>query len=94
MESLKKRKLITDEIVTVKKKKMELLSCITSLVTDIEKYSLEAEKEKDFTLLTKANAFWKSKIDKEKTIAALDIALGKLENDLKALELLFHYFTL
>ena len=55
-------------------------------MTDIKKYSFEAEKKKDLKLLTKANISWKSKIDKEKTIAALDIALGKLENDLKALE--------
>ena len=69
-----------------KRKTLHYLLKQISLVTDIKKYSFEAEKKKDLTLLTKANIFWKSKIDKEKTIAALDIALGKLENDLKALE--------
>ena len=56
-EKSKKRILITDEIVIVKKEKEDLLDCIASLDTDITKYSFEAEKKKDFTLLTKANAF-------------------------------------
>ena len=56
-ENSKKRILITDEIVIVKKEKEDLLDCIASLDTDITKYSFEAEKKKDFTLLTKANAF-------------------------------------
>ena len=43
-EKSRKRKLITDEIVIVKKGKMDILDCIASLDTDIKKYSVEAEK--------------------------------------------------
>ena len=78
-----KRKLVTDDIVLVKKEKKDLLDCIASLDTDTTKCSFEAEKN---TLLTKANPFRKSKPEKEKSVAALDVALEKLENDLKALE--------
>ena len=85
-EKSRKRKLVTDEIVLVKKEKKDLLDCIVSLDTDITKYSFEAEKKKDFALLTRSNSFQKSKREKEKSVAALDVALGKLENDLKALE--------
>ena len=72
--------------VIVKKEKKDLLDCITSLDTDITKYSFQAEKKKDFTLLTKANTFQNTKTEKEKSVAALDIALEKLQKDLKALE--------
>ena len=85
-EKSKKRKLITDEIVIVKKAKKDLLDRTASLDTDITKYSFEAEKKKDFTLLTKANAFRNTKTDQGKSVAALDTALEKLEKDLKALE--------
>ena len=59
-EKSRKRKLVTDEIVSVNKEKKDLLDCIASLdtdITDIAKYKFEAEKEKGFTLVTKANAF-------------------------------------
>ena len=70
----------------MKKEKKDLLYCITYLDTDITKYSFQAEKKKDFTLLTKANAFRNTKTEKEKLVTALDVALEKLEKDLKALE--------
>ena len=69
-EKSRKRKLITDEIVIVKKEKKDLLDCIASLDTDITKYSFEAEKKKETEI----------------SVAALDAALDKLEKDLKALE--------
>ena len=69
-EKSRKRKLITDEIVIVKKEKKDLLDCIASVDTDIAKYSFEAEKKKDFTLLTKANAFRNTKTEKEKIICS------------------------
>ena len=46
-EKSRKRKLITDDIVIVKKGKMDILDCIASLdtdINDIKKYSFEAEK--------------------------------------------------
>ena len=80
-EKSRKRKLVTDEIALVKKEKKAFLDCIASFDTDITKYSFEAENKKDFTLLIKANDFQKSKTEKEKSVAALDVTLGKLEND-------------
>ena len=32
-------------------------------------------------------------LEKQKSVAALDVALGNLENDLKAVEQLFYYFA-
>ena len=57
-EKSRKRKLVTDEIVLVKKEKEYLLDCIASVNTD--KYSFGAEKKKDFTLPIKENAFRKN----------------------------------
>ena len=85
-ENSRKGKLITDEIVIVKNEKKDLLDCIPLLDSDITKYSFEAEKKKDFILLTKANAFRNTKTGKEKSVAALDAAFEKLEKDLKTLE--------
>ena len=42
--------------------------------------------KKDYTLLSKVNTFRKSKTEKEKSVAVLDVALGKLKSDVKALE--------
>ena len=70
----------------MKKERKDLLDCIASLDTDITKYSFEAEKKKDFTLLNKANACQNTKTENEKSVAALDATLEKLEKDLKALE--------
>ena len=58
-----------------------MTECIASLVSDITKYSTEAEANRDFTLLTQAIFFF----GKENGIKALDVALGKLENDIKVL---------
>ena len=52
-EKAKKRKIIHDEIVLVKKKNEDFTECIASLSSDIIKYSIEAETNRDFTLLTK-----------------------------------------
>ena len=70
----------------MKKEKKDLLDYTASHDTDITKYSFEAEKKKDFTLLTKTNAFRNTKTEKQKSVAALDAALEKLEKDFKALE--------
>ena len=81
----KKRKALNDEIVTAKKPRQDLIDCIASLEADITKYSIEAEKLRDFTLLTKANSFRKTITKKEESIKAIDIALKKLDQELKAL---------
>ena len=77
----KKIKIIYYEIALVKKKMEDL----TSLVSDITKCSIEAEANSKFTLLTKVNSFRKTKMQIEESIKALDVALEKLENDVKSL---------
>jgi len=48
-----KRKLKLEEIAVVKEKKRALETTIRRLETDIEQYSIAAEKENDMTLLTR-----------------------------------------
>ena len=76
-ESQEKLKIV-DEIVLVEKEKEEWAECTASIDSDITKYSTEAEGNRDFTLLTKANYFWKVNMEKEKSITAFIIAKGKL----------------
>ena len=78
-----KRKMIHEEIATVKRKKAEIESCITSLNKDVVKYSLEAEQKSDMSLLTRANSFRKTVEEKEKLAHLLNDAVKKLSEDLK-----------
>ena len=48
-----KQKLKLEKIAEVKEKKRGLEAAIKSLVTDIEEYSVAAEKEHNLTMLTK-----------------------------------------
>ena len=82
-EGQRKRKLIREEIDEIKKKKQNLRKCIKTLEDDIAKYSIEAEEKADLVFLAKANSFRKTKIEKEKTVKALDSALEKLDKNLK-----------
>ena len=75
--------MIREEIDEIKKKKQDLRKCIKALEDDIAKYSIEAEEKADLVFLTKANSFHKTKIEKEKTVKALDSALEKLDKNLK-----------
>ena len=69
----------------MRRKKEDFTEFVASLDLDITKYIIEAEANRDFTLLTKTNSFWKTKMEKEKSMKALDIGLGKLENNIKAM---------
>ena len=60
-EKSRKRKLVTDELVLVKKEKKDLLDYIASLDTDITKCSFEVEKKKDFHYLLEGMLFKKAK---------------------------------
>ena len=83
-DKTKKKNIIHDKTVLVKKKKKDLIECIASHGSDIIKCRIESEAKRDFTLLTKANSFWKTKTEKEKSTKALNVALEKLKNDIKA----------
>ena len=50
--------------------------------SDIETYSIAAEKEQKFELLSKANAF-RDKVKEKKTLSDLDEALAKLTEEEK-----------
>ena len=56
-----KKKLLQEELATVKRKKLELKTVVSSLQQDIEKYSIEAGEKEDLkemqALIIKANSF-------------------------------------
>ena len=56
-EKSRKRKLKLEEIADVKKSKLAVKKTIESLNKGIEKYLAEAQEKRDFTLLSKGNAF-------------------------------------
>ena len=70
--------MILDEISEIKRKKLDVEQCILSLKTGIEKYSIQAEK---MSLLTKANSFRKTVIEKENIVKTCDTAIEKLVGD-------------
>ena len=73
-----KRSLKLDEVVEVKEKKRALEAAIKSLETDIEQYSIAAEKENNLILLTKANSFRVTVRQKKETLSSLENSLMKL----------------
>ena len=82
----KKRKVLIDEIANVKRSKVTLESCVTTLRKDADALSLECENKQDpveIVKLFKSNSFRKTAIEKEKAISKLKEAIKKLENDLK-----------
>ena len=60
----RKRKLINKDIQVTKKKKEEETKCIEVLKTDADKLSIEAEERANLHLLTKANSFRKTILEK------------------------------
>ena len=82
-EKSRKQKLKLEEIANVKKNKLAVQETIESLNKSTEKYLAEAEEKRDFTLLSKANAFRNSVKDKQQTLTDLTNAQKKLEEELK-----------
>ena len=79
----RKRKLIDEEIQVVKKKKDEVTKCIEVLKTDADKLSIEAEEKRNLDLLTKANSFRKTILEKEKVLKDLKDSIIKMEESKK-----------
>ena len=77
-----KRKLIKKEIADVKRRRVEVMSCITSLVQDVEKYCDEAEEKRVF--VSKSNALRKTIKDKKQVVKDLDFSISKLEEEAKS----------
>ena len=77
-----KWKFNLEETAEVKEKKRALEAAIKSLETDIEEYSIAAEKE-NLTLLTKANSYRVTVRQKEETLSSLENTLVKLNKEHK-----------
>ena len=80
-----KRKLKREEIANVIEKRRVLETTISSMESDIETYSLAAEKEQKFELLSKANAFREKVKEKKKTLLDLEKVLVKLTEEEKSI---------
>ena len=51
----KKRKIVTNELVQVKQRKIRLQESICELVKDADKLSLDVEEKNDLRLLSRSN---------------------------------------
>ena len=84
-EKERKRKMISDEIASVKKRRIEIQSCIALLNEDAESCCKEGEAKHDISFFLKANALKKTIKEKEELVQSLDDAIVKLEKDKKKL---------
>ena len=84
---MKKRQLKQEEIMSVKRKESDLGKVIATLKSDIEECTVEASTKEDFEsmklCLEKGYSFRTALKEKEKTLAALQKAVKKLEEELK-----------
>ena len=80
-EKSRKQKLKLEEIAIVQKSKLAVQETVESLNKGIEKYLAETEKKRDFTALSKSNAFRNSVKDKQQTLTDLTNAQKKLEEE-------------
>ena len=64
----------------MKEKKRALEAAIKSYETDIEQYSIAAEKENNLILLTKANSFRVTVRQKKETLSSVGNTLVKLND--------------
>ena len=76
-------KIIAYEFGSVKRKRMEIDTCIQSLNKDMNKCLEKGETNHDMAMFLKANAFRKAISEKKETMGNLDEAIKKLEEDLK-----------
>ena len=79
----RKRKLIDKDIQVAKKKKGKVTKCMEVLKTDADKLSIEPEEGTNLDLLTKANSFRKTILEKEKVLKDLDYSIIKIEESKK-----------
>ena len=79
-----KRKLIKIEIADVKRHHVEVMSCITSLEQDVEKYCDEAEEKHYMSFFLKRNALRKAIKDKKQVVKDLEFSIYKIEEEAKS----------
>ena len=82
-QQMNKRKIIAGEIDRVKRKRMEVDTCIQSLNKDMNECLDKGEASHDMTMFLKANAFRKAISRKKAIINDLDEVIKKLEENLK-----------
>ena len=75
--------MIDDDFQVAKKKKDKVTKCIEVLKTDADKLSIEAEERANLDLLTKANSFRKTILEKEKVLKDLEDSIIKMEEPKK-----------
>ena len=75
----RKREMIHDEIVGVKRRNVEIEACVELLTKDVNPYNDWAENESDMSFLIKASAIRNSITSKQEQIKNLDLAIKKLE---------------
>ena len=80
---MNKRKIIAGEIDRVKRKRMEVDTCIQSLNKDMNECLDKGEASHDMTMFLKANACRKAISRKKAIISDLDEVIKKLEENLK-----------
>ena len=73
-----KRKIVSDELIEVRKKKACYEEVMKQNTKDADKISVEAEEKQDFTLLSRANTLRKANLEKEKLIDELKKMEAKL----------------
>ena len=79
-----KCKLIKTEMAAVKRRCVEVMSCVTSLEQDVEKYCDEAEEKHDMSLFLKTNALRITIRDKKQVVKDLNFSISKLEEEVKS----------
>ena len=82
-EASRKRKIASDDIAELKRKKLNEEECILNLDKEIEQKSLEAEEKQDFTLLTMANSYRATQKTKAEKVKVLSDTIQKMEDELK-----------
>ena len=83
--SLKKRPNLSllKQIADVKCCHVEVMSCITLLKQDVEKYCDKAEEKHEISLFLKSNALRKTIKSKKQVVKGLDFSISKLEEEAK-----------
>ena len=88
----RKRKLIDQDIQVANKKKDEVTKCIEVLKMDTDSLSIKAEEIANLDLLTKANSFRKTILEKEKVLKDLYGSIIKMEESKKKKNLNNHLY--
>jgi hypothetical protein len=82
-EASRKRKIASDDIVELRRQKLNEEECILNLNKEIEQKSLEAEEKQDLTLLAMANSFEATQKTKVEKLKVLSDTIQKMEDELK-----------